>query len=91
MGPSETPPGRVNFCYNPMEIQIYLYCTVFSASLMLNNETSKKKNNNGLQWKVCLPFMLELQASPRPATIPMRVTHRNIHTHIALGFAQLKA
>ena len=57
---------------------------------MLNNENSKKKKN-GLQWKVRLPFMLELQASPRPATIPMIVTHRNIHIHIALGFAQLKA
>ena len=54
-------------------------------------KTVKKNNNNGLQCKVCLPLMLELQAFPRPATIPMIVTHRNIRAHIALGFAQLKA
>ena len=85
VGPSETPPGRVNFCCNSMSIYIYLDCTVFSVSLMLNNENSKK--NNGLRCKVCLPLMLELQASPRPTTIPMIVTHWNIHAHIALGFA----
>ena len=89
VGPSETPPDRVNFCCNPMSIYIYLNCTVFSVSLTLNNENSKK--NNDLQCKVCLPLTLELQASPRPATIPMIVTHWNIHAHIALGFTQLKA